>query len=553
MAKSDSGGIGAKKGFLYQDYVAALNALYMLLNKSIKEIRCEVSDDIDVVYDDYVEYVQVKTTKAEKAWQIGEFTKTSYKEKQTKTGKKKKEYGSDSILHKSLDCDKESLPARFRIVTPRDICANLSYLKVPLKERKSIDGRCKILKSLRNRLKNYRSPNNNDVEYWLDNAVWEVIPSIEQMCLEANKIIMTVAYEHFGIHVNPTRDPQRILNDLLVNIIEKSATSIVLRSEENKIYNRTDFIDWFRREVMHCAESARQHLKVYTTDRSKLEAILDEFLIDDEIFSFSGEKSCRGLKGSYHRKKYNYINISKGIRRWLPEVLLRPNELADQSPENLEAIIKRYAKAKAQSLSEIDSLIANVLLHSTIRTSYGSQPVAASLYVDDGKATCFDNIHIIVHDHAPDILLMGFSHLIIDNVKTTLEKITDEFDHLLESDAFSNRNEKILEDKEDGYLLKHDVDDILKANTSLDENLDRFLFAFFLGYETNILKCSESDMVGDYLIDLKDEVRFHFQRLIEKLIKKDSYFEDLHLHVYIYPIPSVSALKQTVRGEMEGP
>ncbi len=55
MSDSDSGGIGAKKGFLYQDYVAALFTLNMLVDKKLHSIRCEVKDDIDLIYDDYIE------------------------------------------------------------------------------------------------------------------------------------------------------------------------------------------------------------------------------------------------------------------------------------------------------------------------------------------------------------------------------------------------------------------------------------------------------------------------------------------------------------------
>lgn len=57
MKKIDSGGIGAKKGFLYQDYIAAYLALHMLKDKHLKAVRCEVSDDIDLIYTNYIEYV----------------------------------------------------------------------------------------------------------------------------------------------------------------------------------------------------------------------------------------------------------------------------------------------------------------------------------------------------------------------------------------------------------------------------------------------------------------------------------------------------------------
>lgn len=551
MKKNDCGGIGAKKGFLYQDYVAALNTLRMLSDKNIKEVRCEVSDDIDVVYDDYIEYVQVKTTKADKSWQLSELTKRSHKKVKTKTGREKKVYNKDSILHKSLDCDTDTLAGHFRIVTPRDVCSRLSYLKIPIAERDGNSNRATILKSLSNALNYYKSPNGKDVEYWLDNATWEVIATDEQIKLAAFKIITTVAYEHCGIHLNPSHDTESILNDLLVNLIEKSATSIVLRSENNKIYSREDFISWFKKEVEHYGAQALNQLKVYTFDRTKLNSILNEFLSDDDQYVLDGDKSCRGLKGGYHRGKYEYSRISKEITRWLPEILLRPSEIADQSPEKLEDKINDYALKKAHQASQLDDLIAKVLLHATIRANYGSQPIPVELYIDDCKGTCFDNVHILLNDHVPDSLLMGFSLLITGDITGSLVNIVQKFDELLESDAFSSRNEKLLEDKEDGYLLKHDIDEILQAGSSLDEHLSRFRFAFFLGYESDLLKCNSNDLSEDYQIKLEKEVISLFKELIDSLIKKDDFFENLHIYVYLYPIPSINELKCSVKERVE--
>lgn len=548
MPKSDSGGIGAKKGFLYQDYVAAFYALMMLYDKSAIAIRCEVSDDIDIVYDDRIEYIQVKTTAADRSWQLGELTKVS--SKPPKTGGKRKIHNKDSIIHKSLDCDSDDLPGYFCIVSPRDVAKKLSYLKCPFNERSKIDGRDALLKSLKSKLKRYKSANGNDVEYWLDHAKWVTIPSIEYIELQAFKLITTIAYEYYGIYLEPTRHPERILNDLLTNLIKKSATSIALRSSDNKIYNREDFTSWFKGEIEHYGASSNPQVKIYTVDKKKLTAILSTFFEDDARYDFDGYKQCRGLKGSYHRNEYKYDAISNGIIKWLPEVLLRPNEIADQSAEKLEDKIRLYTSRKKQSLSAIEELITKVLLHSTIRTQYNSQPIPAHLYIDDDDNSSFDNIHIILNEHQPDALLMGFSYLIDKDIPASISSIVKNFDALLESKAFSSRNEKILEDKEDGYLLKHDIDDILSPNTSLDEHLSRFKFAFFLGYETDILQCNSKDMANDYVTNLKAEVSSHFEDLINTLTRHDQFFESLNISVYLYPIPSIEALKTLVSNNM---
>lgn len=96
MDHSNSGGVGAKKGFLFQDYVAALYVTEMLRDKRIKGVCCEVKDDVDIIYENHVRFIQIKTTDGDKKW--------SAKELCLRTKKKdSNRYNQDSIVHKSLN------------------------------------------------------------------------------------------------------------------------------------------------------------------------------------------------------------------------------------------------------------------------------------------------------------------------------------------------------------------------------------------------------------------------------------------------------------------
>jgi hypothetical protein len=309
-------------------------------------------------------------------------------------------------------------------------------------------------------------------------------------------------------------------------------------------------VAWFKSEVEYYNSEATTHLKVYTLNGTKLDAVLDNFFINDSLYTHLGSKICEGVKGKYHRENYMFDHISKGIKNWMPEVLLRPSEIADFAPERLEQKIKILAERKARHLAKLQELIAKVLLHSLVRTGFKAQPIPVHLYIDDGKGTDFDNVHIILNENDPDSLLMGFSHFIQGNIGLALAKIVSDFDELLTSEAFASRNEKILEHKEDGYLLQHDIDEILKPNTSLDENLSRFLFAFFIGYETPSVGVIEKRNVHEYLPDLEREVTKQFQALIDALITKASFFEQIHIRVYIYPTPSINRLLESVKAEV---
>jgi hypothetical protein len=284
MELSDSGGPAALKGFVYQNFVAAYYVLRMLEDKSLLSVRCEVVDDVDAIYADRVEYIQVKTTDNDSKWTVTEFADADTKsvppiKPQRKNQTVNKE---DSILHKSILCDKGKRPSYFRIVTPRDVTDSLKYLKTSLNTRneKAIL-KAPLLKRLetcieRNRPKKstpFTSPNGNAIEYWLDHAVWEVIPLQEVLESRCTKLIRQAA-QRKGIYLIENGAPERILCSLLNNLFIKGAASRVIKSIDDKSYLREDFIPWFEAEIEHYTNLSDEHVKIYTTDSTRLQAVL---------------------------------------------------------------------------------------------------------------------------------------------------------------------------------------------------------------------------------------------------------------------------------------
>ncbi|MBG9999299.1 DUF4297 domain-containing protein [Pseudoalteromonas sp. NSLLW24] len=563
MELSDSGGPAALKGFIYQNFVAAYYALRMLENKNLLSVRCEAVDDVDAVYTDKIEYIQIKTTEKDRKWSVSEFADADTKVVPPVKGQRKEQTVSkeDSILHKSILCDKGKHPSYFRIVTPRDVTDSLKYLKTSLNTRneKAIL-KPPLLKRLgacieRNRPKKsplFTSPNGNDIEYWLDHAEWEVIPQevIESRC---TKLIQQAA-QRKGIYLFENGDPERILCSLLNNLFKKGAASRVIKSIDDKSYLREDFIPWFESEIEHYANLSEGHVKIYTTDGKTLQVVLSLFFQDNNLYEeqeYSGRKECKGLKGEYHRRQYGYDLIARNLYKWFHEILLLPNEIADNAPGKITDKFKLLTQRYKQEANFINNLIAKALLHSTIRTIYKAQPIAANLHIDDNNNTCFDNIHIILNAHHPDNLLMGFSRLIDKIDDSSIANIVHEFNSLLDSEAFSTQKEKVLIAKKDNYLLDHDIDDILNANSSLDTNLDRFRFVFFIGYQSDHLKCNAREMTIDYEKSLELEVTTKFKSLVDKMLLKDEFYEDLHIEVYLYPIPSLSSLINEIQTQVK--
>ncbi|CAH7189047.1 conserved hypothetical protein [Vibrio chagasii] len=546
MIKTDSGGIGAKKGFLYQDYIAAYFTLQMLKDKSLMAVRCEVSDDIDLLYKGYIEYVQVKTTALSNKWNLNELTTVT---KKVVAGKKNPVKNSDSILHKSIDCDNDVLPAKFKIVTPIDVNSTLKYLTIPLEDREDKDKRDSLLKSFRSKIKDYQSPNGKDVEYWLDNTHWLYIAHQEYIKSECKLMIIRSAFDDFRLQINPSRHPDMILNDLLVALIEKSATSIVLSSIDKKTYYREDFVRWFEEQLNHYSSDGVDFSKIYKQNEVP---ILSKFFESSEKFkNHDKEKLCLGFQGKYHLQRYTYEKIAKGIRKWLPEVLLRPRELADNTATNLEEKLSIYSREKYKNKGELLSLVPQVLLHSVIRTAYNSQPIPAHLHIDDDNNTTYTNVHIVINRHAPDVLVMGFNYFIRDLKEDSLNKIVSDFEDLLEQEAFDTKKDKIIEIKDDNYLLSHDIDDILDSNSSLDEHLDRFKFIFFIGFNSHNLDCHKSKMKSNFEDDLKIEIENRFIELIERLLLENEFYSNMNIEVCLYPVPRIDSLLDSVKSCLE--
>ena len=551
MENSDSGGVGAKKGFLYQDYAAALYVISMIRNKKIKAVRCEVTDDIDIIYDNYIEYVQVKTTDSNTKWGVVEFCKTSTAKK---VSGKRSIKPTDSILHKSLGCDKhKKLTAKFRILTPRDVSSSLTYLKIDYSARTSKDGKDELLKSLSKKIKDFKSENGNDINYWIDNAFWEVKNSIEELILKAHDEIMKAAIDS-SIYLDSNRDPNIILNDVLATVTNKSAISRQIHTASDKSYMREDFISWFDEEINIIARKSKSHAKVYTRNTDELKQLFLELvsIVNPEY----DKKYGLGLKQNYFQNEYRFDYIAKTLVDWLPELLLRPSELADTHGINFIEKWKSLGSRLGANLVEFETFTGKLLLHSTIRYFSKSQPVSASLYIDDGADSFheFENIHIVKHQHNPDELWMGFSKLSNSlDIKEPINEICKELNFLI-TNCFDKQREKILNVKEDNYLFKHDINEMLNAAHSLDDYVDRFRFVIFLGYTSEHLKIikTKDNMEVNYEDILKQEVEEYFNLQINELSKSNSYFEELKVTVYLYPTPCIDTMLSVIKNELEG-
>ncbi len=229
--QSELGGVRARKGFKYQDHVAISYCLEMLKDSVITEVWCEISDDITLIKDingeDILEFVQVKSTDLDQLWSISKLT-----EKENSASGKKL-----SILEKSLNNDSLSGKAYFRIVTKGEIKRELRILREELfsEERNNAKDELKELRvNIQKRLPSVKSPNDNDIEYWINNAQWEETGS-EKAVIDKNLIKLAKIVAGYGSYLAP--DQIEVIYEKLLNIVSSAAASDVTSEKKITINN----------------------------------------------------------------------------------------------------------------------------------------------------------------------------------------------------------------------------------------------------------------------------------------------------------------------------
>lgn len=530
MEPNDAGGVAAKHGFIFQDCVAAYYVTQMLRDKTIQRVRCEVTDDIDVVCDDFVEFVQVKTT-AKTLWARNDLTLLS-------SGAGKRKIKHSSILHKSMQCEPTlSVPRKFRIVTQHATNVTLEYLLIKRDERVGKPGRDDLIDYLNSKTSDYVAPSGVDVATWVDAAFWEVFHTMREIELMGIRNIRLASDELHGVILSTEGAAEDIWRGILDTVTRKGALSRRIHSVDSKSYLRADLNAWFQGLVEE--DQKRVGRKVYV--KRQLPHILVPFR--SPLATPCAKRNGRVLHQQYSLKKYRYKHIVDNVCKWLDEVFLRPNELADIHKLSLVEQAQRLKSTVFASLADVRSFLGRVLLHATIRQMHASQPIPCLLYLDGGdEEKILENVHIVRRDPEGDQLWVGFSELVTAaNITKRLPEIRQELYEQI-AECFSNARGKILDIKDDDYLLRHDIDVILDESNPFDAHLDRFRFVLFVGYDSSLLTDPETPGHED---DLERETAALFEAFADDLIH-DATFADLTIDVFIYPAPSLETLTQLV-------
>lgn len=530
MESNDSGGVAAKHGFLFQDCVAAYHVTRMLRDKTIRSIRCEVTDDIDIVSEGHIIFAQVKTTEKTR-WNISDIVKNS-KGADTKT------IPCSSILHKSMQCDSGAgLSPLYLIVTEDKVNKTLEYLTIGSTARAGKPGRQELIDDLNKRTTNYQTASGVSVEDWVDATTWEVYHTLRELELLGIKTIRMASQDLHGVILSSESVAEDIWHRILDTVTRKGEYSRRVHSAEDKSFTRPDLLAWFKLRVED--DQSRSGRKIYV--KRDLPHILTPFRAP--MASACAKRNGQVLHQQYSLRKYRYKHIVDNVCQWLDEVFLRPKEMSDIHKLTLVEKRERLRTSVFKSLHDVSEFLGRVLLHATIRQHHESQPIPCMLYVDrPGSEKILENVHIVRREPEGDQLWIGFSELVNHlDISVRLLEIRDRLYEDI-SACFDTARTKILDVKDDDYLLRHDIDEILDGSLPFDAHLDRFTFVLFVGYDSDLLTDPETPGHED---DLEKETAALFEKFAADLIE-DSPFANLVLHVFIYPAPSLKLLTQLV-------
>jgi hypothetical protein len=169
LAPTDLGGFEARKGFGFQDHIAATFCIDMLTDPKLEEVWCETLDDIVLIWSvnaaKSVEFVQVKGGEADQLWSVSMLCRS--------------EMQADgpglSILEKSLAQDRCKESCRFRMVTTRPVMKTLEVLTLPIGSPQRIPSAYEAIhEAIPPRIESFRSPNRHDYSFWTANTFCDV-------------------------------------------------------------------------------------------------------------------------------------------------------------------------------------------------------------------------------------------------------------------------------------------------------------------------------------------------------------------------------------------
>jgi Cap4 dsDNA endonuclease/Cap4 SAVED domain len=520
---SDAGGVAARQGFKFQDHVAAYFVLALIADGRLKRVECETADDIALSWQEdgpeFPEYVQVKTTEGDKKWSQGEIVKRASKAR-TPT----------SLAEKSLLCDKGAANALFRIVSRRAVNKTLKCLTLQRDSRQRISPAAELGAKLAKKYAT-KSPNGNDLSYWVRRTIWQVAGEVDQLRAINQQNLANLAEEHGA---NPTHSHVNIIYADLLKMVDDAAHASKVTHAADKIIARERAMDWWAKHLQETDAARERTAKPYRAIGDAFFADLHK-LTEDDI-----RRALTSYDARYESGKWRSLQLADHLVDWLPEIALKASDLVSLQHLRMRQKTRSAVRTiRQQSGLTPQAILAETLLHAIIRQSMGSEPIACKLFWQSATGLrSFGSAHI-VHGATKDELWLGRAKVA---TAATYEEIVaaaiQELEHVLDADFLKEERETIITLRQPQHLLPTKLEAALARNTPIDDLVDAVCIPVLLAYDSAVLG---SGYDAGYKPKLIEEVMRSYEAIKPRL---PTSVQNVKVHIFLIPVECVKTLTQ---------
>lgn len=528
--ESDAGGVAARKGFRFQDVVAASLAVDVLTNPQLLQIECETADDIVLRWSASsgcdLEYIQVKTTENDSKWSINEIT--------TKDKGKK----LSSIAEKSLVCDRFGGNPRFRFVSTRALKSELKPFSVEWQFRNNSDASLNdSIGRISKKLQGSTSPSGRDITYWAQSLLWQVESNVDHLKSETINRLLRIAQ---GDGLSP---PWSVINETYTRLLARVSHMADASKTQpaDKKWARAEILSWWRSELSGMYEAASRVVKVYRTPTM---AFFSELHTKNDG---SEKRVLHSYDVEYDGTSWRRSELIDYLLNWIPEISLPPSMLATFGVLNARRLSTEAIKAlDQQGVKNDNDIISNLMLHCILRHHFDSEPIACKLYYMVGGKMRTTNAHIIQSEYG-DQLWLGRTRLVTAaDYQSSVEAVISELAGSLDPNILKEDRDIIVRLRDPRHLRSDSLNEVLSLNGKVADLLSVLRLPILLAYDSSVLARGYKD---EYVKDLIDEVKKSYDDIKAKLLGP---MKSVEIVIFLIPVECASTLAKEFGKKLRG-
>lgn len=521
---SDAGGVAGRRGFRFQDHVAARFLIQLLQQQNLAQVECETGDDIALRWDDGStrcnEYVQVKTTDDNRKWSLTEICQRS---PASATG--------TSLVERSLASEQFPGQSLFRFVTMRDVRSELVPLKIARSERfdsNVVDAFALLAPRIAKKLPGVTSPQGTSVDDWTHALLWETVGGgIESLRLENLNSMLRLA-EAYGECLLVSAAEQ--IYDDLVGLAVAAGDASRAQNPSAKLITKVAITTWWKQQVYLIRQRNQSFVKVY-------QFATPEFFTEiHRIEETDPMRSMASYDAEFDGGAWRKDDLCEYLIDWLPEISLSARVLAQTPKLEARRQIHRAIESFDRSRLDEEALLAQLLLHAILRHYKSSEPITCKLFSVAGTTANEMNAHI-VPSPSGDELWLGQSHITATrDLANVSSAVAAALAATLDRDFMKREREIILQLREPQHLRPSTIDRIFERHSKLDDLVKVLNVPVLVAYDSAVLAAG---FANDYVTRLQSEVESTYELITNHLSEA---LKKVRIHVFLVPVQGASGL-----------